>query len=114
MNLAANAGDALREHAERVGTAFEPVLRIRTRGVFLGDDVGVELVVEDNGPGVPEAIRAKIFDATFTTKGAGKGTGLGLAICAKIVADHGGSLVVDASPELGGARFTLRVPGPKE
>jgi signal transduction histidine kinase len=114
MNLAANAGDALREHAERVGAAFEPVLRIRTRGVFLGEDVGVELVVEDNGPGVPEAIRAKIFDATFTTKGAGKGTGLGLAICAKIVADHGGSLVVDASPELGGARFTLRVPGPKE
>jgi signal transduction histidine kinase len=114
MNLVANAGDALRDHAAKAGASFSPQLRLTTRGVFFGEDVGTELVVEDNGPGVPEAIRPRIFDATFTTKGAGQGTGLGLAICAKIVADHGGTLEVDASPELGGARFTLRIPGPKE
>ena len=112
MNLIANAGDALREHAEAQGDRFDPVLRISCRGTLVDDVVGTELVVEDNGPGIPEAVRARIFEATFTTKGAGKGTGLGLAICAKIVADHRGTLRVDASPDLGGARFILWVPGP--
>lgn len=114
MNLIANAGDALREHAEKQGHHFTPVLRLATRGRIVNDVVGTELVVEDNGPGIPEAVRARIFEPTFTTKGAGKGTGLGLAICAKIVSDHRGSLAVDASPELGGARFTLWIPGPTD
>ena len=85
-----------------------------TRGALRGDHVGTELVVEDNGPGIPEAVRARIFEPTFTTKGAGKGTGLGLAICAKIVADHQGELRVDRSESFGGARFTLWVPGPPD
>ncbi len=111
MNLVANAGDALLEHAAKKGSAFQPRLRVTTRGAMRGEAVGAELVVEDNGPGIPEEVRARIFEPTFTTKGAGKGTGLGLAICAKIVEDHRGELRVDRSDAFGGARFTLWIPG---
>ncbi len=114
MNLVANAGDALLEYAEKKGPSFQPRLRLTTRGAMRGEAVGAELVVEDNGPGIPEAVRARIFEPTFTTKGAGKGTGLGLAICAKVVADHRGELRVDRSDAFGGARFTLWIPGSPE
>ena len=114
MNLVANAGDALHEHAQKRGSTFEPRLRVSARGVVREGRIGTELIVEDNGPGIPDAVRVRIFDPTFTTKGAGKGTGLGLAICAKIVADHEGELRVDRSEAFGGARFTLWVPGPPE
>ena len=59
---------------------------------------------------MPEAIRAKIFEATFTTKGAGKGTGLGLAITSKIVANHGGRITIETSESLGGASFRVWLP----
>jgi nitrogen fixation/metabolism regulation signal transduction histidine kinase len=66
------------------------------------------LHVEDNGPGVPEAQRERIFEPYVTDKS--EGTGLGLAIARRIVNDHGGSISVDDS-DLGGARFSLRLPG---
>ena len=61
---------------------------------------GVAISVSDNGGGVPENIRKFLRQA-------GQGTGLGLALSIKIVQEHGGTLVVDDDPELGGARFTL-------
>ncbi|MGE3402732.1 MAG: nitrogen regulation protein NR(II) [Vicinamibacterales bacterium] len=60
--------------------------------------------VDDNGPGVPEDARDKVFRPFFTTRS--RGTGLGLAIVQKIVLSHDGRISVDASPE-GGARFQL-------
>jgi signal transduction histidine kinase len=63
--------------------------------------------VDDNGPGIAEADRARVFEPYYTTKA--HGTGLGLAIVKRIAFDHGGSVAVSASP-LGGARFTLRLP----
>jgi two-component system, NtrC family, sensor kinase len=80
-------------------------IRIRTR-LFSG---GVEIVIEDSGPGVPETLRNRIFDPFFTTKPEGQGTGLGLSISAQIAARHGGTLGVDDA-EGGGARFVLRLP----
>ncbi|EDM77277.1 periplasmic sensor signal transduction histidine kinase [Plesiocystis pacifica SIR-1] len=68
----------------------------------------VELRVEDNGPGVELARRELVFEPYETTRE--HGTGLGLAIVKKIVLDHGGEVFVDESPELGGARFVLRIP----
>lgn len=72
-------------------------------------DGGVRITVEDDGPGVPEEIRARIFEPFFTTKGVGKGTGIGLAMCHRIVAAHKGSIVVE-NPSVGGARFVVTLP----
>lgn len=65
------------------------------------------ILVDDDGPGVPEEMRISIFDPYFTTKA--EGTGLGLAIVKKIIVEHGGSIDVVTSP-LGGARFRVRLP----
>jgi signal transduction histidine kinase len=73
------------------------------------DEAWVYLSVSDSGEGVPPAWRDKVFDPFFTTKQK-QGTGLGLAICHQIAVDLGGSLSVDDDPELGGARFTLKLP----
>lgn len=65
---------------------------------------GVEIHVEDNGSGVPEDQRARVFEPYFTTKT--EGTGLGLSIVQRIVTDHDGDIEVLAS-SLGGADFSL-------
>jgi two-component system nitrogen regulation sensor histidine kinase NtrY len=69
----------------------------------------IELRVDDNGPGVPEAQRERVFEPYHTTRS--QGTGLGLAIVKKIILDHGGDVRVESSP-LGGARFVVVLPRP--
>jgi signal transduction histidine kinase len=72
-----------------------------------GSDVLVS--VSDTGCGIPEDIRARIFDAFFTTKPAGEGTGLGLDIVRKIIDKHHGR--IDVESEVGvGSTFTVRLP----
>jgi signal transduction histidine kinase len=98
LNLLTNAWQAVsgRTPAEiRVATRLLPT--------------AVEVVVEDNGPGIPEELRTRIFDPFFTTKPAGQGTGLGLSISAQIAARHGGSLAAEKAAG-GGARFVLHLP----
>lgn len=74
------------------------------------DDGVVVLCVEDDGPGVPDVDRERIFERFARSDEARArddgGSGLGLAIVAGIVKDHAGTVVVDTSPSLGGARFT--------
>ena len=70
-------------------------------------DGGATLEVRDNGRGVPEGERERVFDAYFTTKS--EGTGLGLAITKKIVLEHGGTVECTAAPE-GGAAFRVTLP----
>lgn len=65
------------------------------------------IIVDDNGPGVPEAERERIFDPYVTHRDGG--TGLGLAIVRKIVIDHGGDVTAASSPQ-GGARFVVELP----
>lgn len=67
-----------------------------------------ELAVADSGPGVPEAVRARLFEPFFTTKA--KGTGLGLAQVRQVVEAHEGAVSVGDAPG-GGALFTIRLPG---
>lgn len=67
----------------------------------------VEFIVDDDGPGIPEARRDQSFKPFVTTKA--EGTGLGLAICRRIVEEHEGRIEVRDSP-LGGARFVVRLP----
>ena len=71
---------------------------------------GVEISVRDNGGGVPESIREKIFQPFFTTKPTGEGTGLGLSMSYDIVTKgHGGELQV-RSKEGQGSTFTMTLP----
>lgn len=101
INLTTNACDAVRAAPD----GRKGVVRIS-----LGMESGAVVVhVDDNGPGVPEALRNRIFDRYFTTKDVGKGTGRGLDICRSIVEQHGGEIAVGDSP-LGGGRFTVRLP----
>ena len=63
--------------------------------------------MEDNGPGVDPEIMDHLFDPYFTSKP--MGTGIGLVVCARILAEHGGTISVDRERTLG-ARFTLTLP----
>jgi signal transduction histidine kinase len=72
---------------------------------------GVEVTVDDAGPGVAEADRTLIFEPFFTTKGPAQGTGLGLAICDELIRRVGGTIRVATSPR-GGARFAFVLGGP--
>jgi PAS domain S-box-containing protein len=70
---------------------------------------GVEIIVADNGPGMPENVRSRAFEPFYTTKPAGEGTGVGLSVCQGIVTAHDGSITLDAE-EGGGASFTVWLP----
>lgn len=65
--------------------------------------------VEDNGPGIPAAIRERVFESYFTTKPAGVGTGIGLSISRSIVERHNGKVRFEEVPT-GGARFVVELP----
>jgi PAS domain S-box-containing protein len=71
------------------------------------EHLGLEIVVEDTGPGVPLANLPKLFDPFFTTKV--NGTGLGLSVCKTLVEEHGGTISVYNRPE-GGTGFTVWLP----
>ncbi|MGB5233228.1 MAG: DUF3365 domain-containing protein [Desulfoprunum sp.] len=98
-NLVLNALDAVEEQTG--------LIQVR---VSAADQTMVAIEVADNGPGVAAADMPHIFDPFFSTKEIGAGTGLGLTIVYGMVTDVGGTVEVDHSPELGGARFTVRLP----
>jgi signal transduction histidine kinase len=110
MNILANAIDMFDELAQQSTladlSANPQVLTIQTAIV---DQNTIEIRIRDNGKGMPEIIKSRIFDHLFTTKGVGKGTGLGLAIARQIVVEkHGGSLEVQSA--LGqGTEFCIRL-----
>ncbi len=70
---------------------------------------GVKLVVKDNGEGIPQEIKDKIFQPFFTTKPTGQGTGLGLSLSYDIVKAHGGELRVETK-EGKGSEFIIQIP----
>ena len=69
----------------------------------------IEIRITDNGPGIPDSIKDKIFQPFFTTKPTGQGTGLGLSLAYDIVKAHGGEIKV-ASNENVGTEFTIQIP----
>ena len=102
MNLLSNAFDALKEN----GAAAHPTVFVST--IRVGNSI--EIRIKDNGPGIPEKVRARIFEPFFTTKPTGSGTGLGLSMAYDIVTKgHGGTLDVE-SEEGQGATFVVRLP----
>jgi len=104
LNLLGNASDSLNSKFA-VAARSEKQLRLTARLV----EQRLRLEVYDNGSGVSEALREKIFTPFFSTKPAEKGTGLGLSICAEIARRHGGSIELD-SRSGDYSRFTLILP----
>ncbi|MEH2088320.1 trifunctional serine/threonine-protein kinase/ATP-binding protein/sensor histidine kinase [Nostoc sp.] len=110
MNLLANAIDALDESNQ--GHSFQ---EIQTSPNYITITTSVEnnsvkITIADNGKGMSEQVKSKIFDHLFTTKAVGKGTGLGLAIARQIVEEtHGGKLSFNSV--LGeGTEFIIEIP----
>ena len=95
LNLISNGFYAATKRKEIDGDGFEPTLSASTRD--LGDKV--EIRIRDNGTGIPDEVKEKMFNPFFTTKPAGEGTGLGLSISHDIVVkQHGGTIDVDTKP----------------
>ncbi|MFZ9388315.1 MAG: ATP-binding protein [Chitinophagaceae bacterium] len=105
LNLINNAFYAVADKKKTAGEGYNPMITVTTRN--LKDKVEIE--VKDNGNGIPEEIREKIFQPFFTTKPSGQGTGLGLSLSYDIVRAHGGDLKVE-SGEGEGAAFILTIP----
>ncbi|MDZ8262652.1 AAA family ATPase [Nostoc sp. ChiQUE01b] len=110
MNILANAIDALDE--SNTGRSFEKIqinpnqIKIKTSK----ENEGVKITITDNGKGMTEEVKQKIFDHLFTTKGVGKGTGLGLAIARQIVEEtHSGKLSCNSVISKG-TEFIIAIP----
>ncbi|GHC22360.1 ATP-binding protein [Aidingimonas halophila] len=73
------------------------------------EDNEVNLLIEDDGPGIDDNVKNQVFDPFYTTKPVGQGSGLGLSMVHRIVNDHGGTVGVFDS-ELGGAGFDISLP----
>ncbi len=101
LNLLLNARDAVAEQRGEIGV----VSRLSARA----DAPAVEVVVWDNGQGIPAGDQSRIFDPFFTTKAPGEGTGLGLYICRQVVDRCHGSIRVESAPGQG-SRFTVTLP----
>jgi len=100
LNLINNALDSM----EKIGGT----IRVSTKISQLEED-HIVVVVEDDGPGIPEVNLKRIFDPFFTTKPVGKGTGLGLSICYGIISKMGGKIDVQSGVDQG-SRFRIWIP----
>jgi PAS domain S-box-containing protein len=107
LNLVYNAVQAIVKKADR-DDDYQPRLTLRT--CQSPDPLYVRLEVEDNGPGIPEAVRPRLFEPFFTTREVGEGTGLGLWLCWSIVVErHNGRIWLD--PATGDScRFVIELP----
>ncbi|BDA73681.1 two-component hybrid sensor and regulator [Calothrix sp. PCC 7716] len=110
MNLLANAIDALED--SNTGRSFTQIaanpncITITTK---ISDNKLI-ITIKDNGKGITENIKTRIFDQLFTTKEVGKGTGLGLAIARQVIVEkHRGTINVHSTPK-GGAEFIITIP----
>lgn len=115
LNLINNAFYAVNQRKSNVGGVqnpadigvYEPTVTVSSQKV---DSGMVEIRIQDNGTGIPEAAKAKIFQPFFTTKPTGQGTGLGLSLAYDIVTKgHGGTMRVE-SEEGEGTEFVIQLP----
>lgn len=101
INLVINAEQAI------AGSGTGDRIDVSARLGRSGDSV--EIVVKDNGPGVPDKIKGRVFEPFFTTKEVGDGTGIGLAFCHRIIHSHGGQIWLDQDYATG-CRFVIALP----
>lgn len=107
LNILKNGAEAMADRRDRDGESQETpmfILRVKHRS-------GTVLVeIEDNGPGIPEQVRKRIFEPFYTTKPVGVGTGLGLSVSYFIITrNHAGKMRVESEPGRG-AKFIIELP----
>lgn len=109
LNLITNAFHAVIEkkklEKEKQDTTFKPTVWVTTKR----KGTTVYVSIRDNGNGVPEKVKDKIFQPFFTTKASGQGTGLGLSLSYDIIKTHGGELILETEPGKG-STFTITLP----
>ncbi|MCD4788508.1 MAG: tetratricopeptide repeat-containing sensor histidine kinase, partial [Bacteroidales bacterium] len=105
LNLLFNAKDALEEKENKMNERFQKTIQLRS---FQKNDFAI-MEFKDNGIGISQENRKKIFNAFYTTKEPGKGTGLGLSISKEIINDMGGEIEFE-SKLLEGTTMIVKVP----
>jgi signal transduction histidine kinase len=105
LNLINNAFYVMDEKKKQTKNGYEPTVSVSTKRT----NGKVEILVADNGNGIPQKILDKIFQPFFTTKPTGQGTGLGLSLSYDIVKAHGGELKVETK-EGEGSTFIIYLP----
>jgi two-component system NtrC family sensor kinase len=105
LNLINNAFYAVSEKSKQGSVDYEPSVLVSSRKL----DNKVLISVKDNGHGIPDFIKEKIFQPFFTTKPTGQGTGLGLSLSYDIVKAHGGELKVETTKGEG-SEFIIQIP----
>ncbi len=103
-----NALYALRQKEQFSAEAYQLVLEVST---FAPASGGWGIKIQDNGTGIPDAIKDKIMQPFFTTKPAGQGTGLGLSLSYDIIKAYGGQIVIDSIAGVG-TNVMLEFPAP--
>jgi len=106
LNLINNAFYAVMQRKNQQKESYDPVVTVTTQR----KNGKVEICIKDNGTGIPDHVKSKIFQPFFTTKPTGQGTGLGLSLAYDIVTKgHGGTMEVE-SVEGQGTEFTISLP----
>ncbi len=104
LNLYNNAFYAVNEKKETAGENYQPTVSVQTKRA----NDAIEIIVADNGAGIPKTIVNKIFQPFFTTKPTGQGTGLGLSLSYDIIKTQGGEIKVE-SKEGEGSAFIIQL-----
>jgi len=102
LNLINNAFYAVNEKVKQNIEGYEPTVSVYTKKI----NGKIEISIKDNGNGIPDGIKEKIFQPFFTTKPTGQGTGLGLSLSYDIIQAHGGEIKVN-SMDKEGTEFTI-------
>jgi signal transduction histidine kinase len=106
LNIINNAFYAVNERCKTEGERYKAIVSVQTKRI----NNNIEIIVRDNGKGIPQNIVDKIFQPFFTTKPTGQGTGLGLSLSYDIIKAHGGEIKVE-SKEGQETEFIVVLPG---
>lgn len=112
LNLVKNAAEAAPAHGGEIGlsTSYQHGVRLAVPGSDSRVHLPLVVAITDNGEGIPEDLRAHLFDPFVTTKR--NGTGLGLALVAKVIGDHGGVIEFESQPRRTAFRVFLPMAPP--
>jgi signal transduction histidine kinase len=112
LNLINNAFYAVNEKKKISGDEYKPKVTVSLRKdpeSAIRNSEYIQISIADNGTGIPDKVKEKIFQPFFTTKPTGEGTGLGLSLSYDIIVAHNGTLKVE-SKEGSGTEFMIQLP----